>query len=257
MEIELDINKTVDQNAEVFFNKAKKSRKKIAGAKEAVEKAKLKLIELEKKEGEIKEKEVKKEFKKKWYHKFRWFITSDGFFVIGGRDATTNEILIKKHTDNDDLVFHTNMAGSPFFVIKADKKKITKVAIRETADATATFSKAWKLGLKSQDVFYVKPEQVSKEAAAGEYIAKGAFMIKGKTNYVENLVNVAIGMYKTDTEDVMCGPLNAIKKHCKEYIELEQGDEKSSSVAKKLQNKFNCDLDTIIRVMPSGGIKIK
>ena len=33
---------------------------------------------------------------KKPYMKFRWFISSDGFLCLGGRDATSNEIIIKK-----------------------------------------------------------------------------------------------------------------------------------------------------------------
>ena len=29
-----------------------------------------------------------------------------------------NEDLLKKHLDNEDLVFHTEMKGSPFFILK-------------------------------------------------------------------------------------------------------------------------------------------
>src|SRR3989338_2453213 len=151
--IVLDLTKSIDENAAAYFEKAKKIKKKIEGAEIALSQNLRKLKELEAKKEKIefqKSKEEKlKERKPEWYEKFRWFISSDGFLVIGGRDATSNEIVIKKHTEANDLVFHTDLAGSPFFVIKSDGKKIPDSTIREAADATCTFSRAWKLGLQT------------------------------------------------------------------------------------------------------------
>lgn len=259
MKITLKVSDSLEKNAERYFEKAKKSRSKIDGAKEIVEKTKKKLEEVKEKQKkhiiEEKENAKLKSRKKHWYEKFRWFITSDGFFVLGGRDATSNEIIIKKHTEKEDLVFHTDMAGSPFFVIKSEKKKISEKAIRETADATCSFSKAWKLGLSNQSVFYVKPEQVTKEASAGEYLTKGAFMIRGKTTYVDNKINCAVGIM--DDGSIMAGPEEAVKVHCKNFVKITQGSEKTSKIAKQVQHKIGGDLDDIIRAMPTGGVKIK
>ena len=257
--IVLDLNKSIEENASNYYEKAKKLKKKILGAEEALKKSQKKLRQLEQKKEKLDVEEEKKtkakQRKKEWYEKFRWFKTSDNFLVIGGRDATSNEIVIKKHTDKDDLVFHTDMAGSPFFVIKSDKKKISKSAIKEVADATCTFSRAWKLGLQTSDVFYVTPEQVSRKAKSGEYLTKGAFMIYGKTNYIENQVNLAIGITKENA--IMTGPLEAIKKHCEKHLTLTQGDEKVSSIAKKISHKLEIhDLDGIIRALPAGEFKI-
>ena len=255
--ITLDINKSLEQNASLYYDKAKKIKKKIEGAKEALEetKRKLKKLEKEKAKEEKKNKEIEViPTKKEWYEKFRWFISSKGFLIIGGRDAATNEIVVKKHTDKNDLVFHTDMIGSPFFVIKSNNKKITPKTIQETADATVTFSRAWKLGLQNSSVFYCKPEQLTKEAPPGEYIPRGGFVTKGKLNYIENNINCAIGLYKNK---IMSGPLESIKKNCEKYIEIEQGREKASNIAKFIQKKIGGNLDDIIRVLPSGGCKIK
>ena len=32
-----------------------------------------------------------------WFEKFYWFITSENFLVISGRDAQQNEVLVKKY----------------------------------------------------------------------------------------------------------------------------------------------------------------
>ena len=252
MKIELDIKKNIEQNAEVYFNQAKKLKKKLEGAIKALEESKKKLKKLGKEKTEETIKKVKT-LKKEWYEKFRWFISSDNFLVLLGRDATTNEILIKKYTDKNDLVLHTDMAGSPFAVIKSDNKTILKNTIREAADATVTFSRAWKLGLATTDVFYVKPEQVSKKTKAGEYMGKGAFMIYGKTNYIENKINLAVGV---KDGKIMAGPLEAIRKNCEKYVEVKQGREKTSKVAKQIQYKLGGDLDEIIRALPAGGCEI-
>ena len=41
----------------------------------------------------------KKNRKQEWYEKFHWFFSSEDFLCIGGKDATSNEIIIKKHTE--------------------------------------------------------------------------------------------------------------------------------------------------------------
>ncbi len=249
MEISLDIRKSVEENAGSYFERAKKARKKTGGAREAVEKYKKKLGNI--KEEKVEKKEVvKKRVKKEWYEKFRWFVSSDGFLVIGGRDATTNEIVIKKYTDKDDMVFHTDMAGSPFVVVKREGKgEIPETTLNEAAVFTAVFSRAWKRGLSTLPVFRVKPEQVSKKAKAGEHLAKGAFMIYGETTYHNPEMSYGVGIYQGKA---MGGPLSAVKKHCKEHVEVFQGNEKLSDVAKKIKSKIGGDLDDILRALPAG-----
>lgn len=257
----LDLKKSIEENASDYFEKAKKIKKKLKGAEIALKQnlKKLKEMESKKEKSDAKEEQLKKipERKKEWYEKFRWFFSSDGFLVLGGRDATSNEIVVKKHTDKNDLVLHTDMAGSPFFVIKSENKKIPESAIEEAADAVCTFSRAWKLGMQTSDVFYVTPDQVSKKTKAGEYMGRGAFMIYGKTNYINNKINLAIGITKENA--VMSGPVEAIKKNCEKYLILNQGDEKVSSIAKKISYKLGpgLDLDEIIRALPAGNFKLQ
>ena len=258
MDIEIDLTKSVDENAGTYFNLAKKAKKKLAGAKEALEDRKKKLEKLQKEEDKFMEIETKKlekkERKKEWYEKFHWFISSEDFLCIGGKDATSNEIVVKKHTDKEDLVFHTDMAGSPFFVIK-NGQEATEITIEEAAIATAVYSKAWKLGHTTADVFYVKPEQVSKEAQSGEYMSKGSFMVRGKTTYLHPKLEYAIGLLN---EEVIGGPVTAIKKKTKNFVKVISGKTKKSSLAKKIRSKLKGgDLDDIIKFLPAGGAERK
>ena len=184
MAITIYLQKTLDQNAQLYFEKAKKLRNKVDGAKIALESTEKKIKDLEEHREvlvrELKARNALPVRKKRWYDKFRSFRTSEGFLVVMGRDAVTNEILIKKYTEDNDLVFHTDKAGSPFAVIK-NGAKAGEASINETAQATASFSRAWKEGLAALEVFFVKPNQVSKTAQSGEFMPKGAFMITGET----------------------------------------------------------------------------
>jgi predicted ribosome quality control (RQC) complex YloA/Tae2 family protein len=250
----IQINKSVEENASVYYERAKKIKRKIEGAKSALDDSLSRLQRLQKAAAKEAQESKALPIKREWFEKFRWFVSSDGFLIIGGRDAATNEIVVKKHTEKGDLVFHTDMIGSPFFVIKSDAKKIPTSTIREAADATVSFSRAWKLGMPSSSVFYCSPEQLTKEAPSGEYVPRGGFITKGKLTYVENRVNCAIGLFHNK---IMAGPLKAIQKNGGVAVELEQGSEKPSSLAKFIQKRIGGNIDDIIRVLPSGGCRIK
>lgn len=258
MDVKLDIRKSVEENASAYFEKAKKARKKLAGAKNAIEKTRIKLGKLlEMKDVEEKEMQSRKKPEKLWYEKFRWFTSSEGFLCIGGRDATSNEIVVKKHAEKGDLVFHTEMAGSPFFVVKSGGKKIGEQTIQETAVATASFSRAWKLGLSHAEVFYVNPDQLSRTPKAGEYLEKGSFIVNGKAEKIMTELKLSVGV--NSDGKVMCAPVESVKKNCLVSIPIAQGDGKSTEVAKQLLKKLNLSrefIDSVVSALPSGGCRI-
>lgn len=260
-EITLDLRKTLEQNAAACFERAKKARRKIQKINEIVAKTQIQLAEAERKAAdtaaaEVAPKKVKR--KPQWYEKYRWFFSSEGFLVIGGRDATSNEVVIKKHTESEDLVFHTDMAGSPFFVVKVGSqpgKEVGEATLREAANATCSFSRAWKSGMVTTKTFWVNPAQVSKQANPGEFMGKGAFMIRGKTNYLSASMDLVVGL--TADGAVVCAPESAARSHCATALRVLQGNQKTSDVAKKLKKLIGAaDLDEVLRALPAGGIKL-
>jgi len=253
MELRLNINKTIEQNAEVYFEKAKKYKKKIPGILKTIELYKDKLSKAQSAYDTEQSKPKIEKIKKEWFEKFRWFISSDGFLIIGGRDATTNEIIVKKYMNKNEIVFHTELPGSPFVVIKnPDNQKIPERTVKESAEFCASFSKSWKSGRTTAEVYNITPEQVSKEAPAGmAALAKGSFMINGKRNYMSPTLNLAI----CNIGRIMAGPISAVKAQCEDkdlkYVEIIQGEDKLSDVGKKVQRIIGGELDDIIRNLPS------
>jgi predicted ribosome quality control (RQC) complex YloA/Tae2 family protein len=259
MKVEIDLRKSIPENAKTYYEKVKKAKRKIPGLKKALKKTQEELEKLDLEEVVVEEPEKIKRRKKKWFEKYRWFKSSDGFLVIGGRDATTNDILIKKHLEDNDLVFHANIQGAPFFVVKnPERKEIPESTLREAAEAAASYSSAWKEGLGSCDVYYVNPDQVSKTPPAGEYLPKGAFMIYGKKRWYKNTpLKVAIG-YQDEEPHIIGGPISAVEESSSVYVILEPGRDKVGLVAEKIKSFFtgkkilDTPMDGIQYWIPSG-----
>jgi predicted ribosome quality control (RQC) complex YloA/Tae2 family protein len=252
MEVVIDLRKNIEKNAEFYYEKAKKAKRKIKGAEETYKKFLKQLNDLKEKSEVFVEKEREKrkpKRKREWYEKFRWFFSSEGFLCIGGRDSTTNDIIIKKYLDKGDIVFHTESPGSPFFVVKAGGKDIGEDTINEVAEATASYSRAWKVGHTSAEVYYVKHDQVKKELG----LPKGTFMIYGKRNYLTPVLKIAVGI---KDRRVIGGAVGAVKKNSEKFLVIVPGSLKKSDIAKKIRAKIGGGLDEIQGFLPAGGGKI-
>lgn len=236
----LNLRRSIQENAAHYYTKAKKAERKLKGTEKATEETKTKIKQLRQQQIEQaseKQRRPPKTRKEAWYEKFRWFHSSDGFLVIGGRDATTNEIIIKRHTEPHDIVFHADIHGAPFVLIKTGGEKPPEQTMKESAQLAAAYSKAWREMLSSVNVYWVSPEQISKTPPTGQYLKKGAFMIRGSKNYVRNVpLQVAIGIKTKDEHPmVIGGPIEAIAKQSEVYVRLVPGRQKSGSLAKRIR----------------------
>ncbi|MDP6845691.1 MAG: ribosome rescue protein RqcH [Candidatus Nanoarchaeia archaeon] len=251
--VELNLDKKIENFTDELYNQVKNMNSKISGAERTMNKYVADRDKLLAQKSEVMEgvesslPTAREVVKKEWYEKFRWFFTSSGLLAVGGRDATSNEMVIKKHMEIEDWVFHTSMAGSPFFLLKKGKDKASAEDIEEVAIATASYSRAWQNGYSTQEVFYVRPEQVSKKAEAGEYLTKGSFMVRGKRNLLNPELEVCVGVVNGK---VVGGPRSVIVEgdvYC-----LVPGKTKKSDIAKKIAQKLGRSVDEVMSVLPNG-----
>ncbi len=239
-EVELDIRRSAAENAGEFYERGKKLRAKALGAREAVLRTVRELRELRSREPEVQEKPVKRvRRKREWYEKFRWFFSTDGFLVLGGRDAVTNEVLVKKHMERGDVFVHADVHGAPAVVIKAGGREVPESTVQQAFDFAVAYSRAWKQGVASARVYWVKPEQVSKRAESGEYLPKGAFVVRGRRNYGAGSTRVAVGVvFQDDMPRVIGGPPEAVAARAEAYVVLVPGRVKSGELAKVLRARL-------------------
>jgi len=239
---QLDLEKSVQENALSHYEGAKKAERKLVGVGKAIEQTQVeigKLRNLMVEESERASKPPSIMPKREWYEKFRWFHSSDGFLVIGGRDASTNRVLVRRYMKTDDIVFHTDIPGAPFVLVKTDGKLPPEQTVREAAQLAASYSRAWKEMLATTNVYWVSPQQVSEHPPSGEYLPKGSFMIYGKRNYVRNVpLEAAIGVKKEDRMKIIGGPTDAIAKQTDLFVKIVPGKNTSSKLAKEIRHRL-------------------
>jgi predicted ribosome quality control (RQC) complex YloA/Tae2 family protein len=238
--VNIDIALTVPQNAQAYYDKAKKVHAKKEGALKAILETKKIMAKAQPVAGVAAKKASTKPRKARWYDRFRWFVTSDGFLVVAGRDADTNEELVKKYMDKNDVFFHAQAHGAPITIIKTEGRPVTPEALAETAQFAVSYSSVWKAGQFSGDCYWVRPEQVSKTPESGEYVAKGAFIVRGERNYFKDVpVRAAVGI-RFDTAGcyVIGGPVAAVKARAKYSLEIEPGELNQGDAAKKIYRHF-------------------
>jgi predicted ribosome quality control (RQC) complex YloA/Tae2 family protein len=236
----LDLRERLLNNAGHFYERSKRARQKLEGAKAALEESRKKLVDVEAKikkaealeqvkPAEAMEELSKRKIKhKEWFEKFRWFTSSDGFLVVAGKDAVSNEVLIKKHTETGDIVFHADIVGAPFVVVKAEGKEPSEQCLHEAGEFAAAFSRGWREGFGSVDVYWVKPDQLSKGGPSGESVPRGAFVVRGERNWMRNVpLRIAIGVSANKEEGwarIGGGPLDAVKAKADAYVIVVPGD---------------------------------
>ena len=181
---------TIPENAEIYYEKAKKAKRKTKGALIAIENTKKQLEDIKSKKDiamenvSVPKKRIKKNLK--WYEKHRWFISSDNTLVVGGRDANSNELIVKKYLDPNDIYLHADIHGASSVSIKLNGEELNENIIKESGEFAASFSSAWSMGFTTQDVYWVHPDQVTKTPESGEFLKKGSFVIRGHRNYIRS-----------------------------------------------------------------------
>lgn len=266
--IKINTKASLQSIASVLFDEAKKQ----SGAIISIEKIK---AETEKKLEKFQNKTESEQDlilvteirKKSWYERYRWFFTSDGFLVIGGRDAASNSAVVRKHLGKNDKIFHGDIHGSPFFILK-DAKDAPDTSMNEVAHATVCFSRAWKEGMYGVSAYWVNPDQIKKSAPSGEFLPKGSFTIEGQRNFINSAnLKLAVGIIPQEDDYVLtCGPPETIKKNSICYAIIEPHGSEMVDAAKKIRVEFSkiyeeitkkISLDDFVRVLPAGQSQIK
>lgn len=245
-------------NANEYYERGKRAKEKAQGALAALNDSKKKLAKVEKQLADAEElkslkpaqivealaKRKEEMANKQWYEKFRWFTTSDGFLVVAGKDTVSNEVLIKKYTKMEDVVFHAEITGSPFVVIKTEGKDPSEETLKEAAEAAASYSRAWRENAGTADVYWVKVDQLSKSGPSGESVPHGAFFVVGKRNWYKNTpLRIAVGVTLGEEAGFVGGPVNSVKAKTKTYVVVQpgcyQGKELLQLVLRTLTAKFS------------------
>lgn len=278
----LRLDDTVHQNAQHFFTTATKQKAKSKGAVDALEETNIQLKRALKKEVKAKESgrlSKLKRSKRLWFENHRWSMTSGGHLLVGGKDAKGNDAVVKKHLSGSDMYLHADIHGAPSCSLRAtqgfvvdenrpshipediptfklvDKlgdERITDEKLIEAATLALCWSRAWASGGGHGTVFAVKPAQVSKTAQTGEFVGKGAFIVRGQRQWFRDLdVKIGIGIVAINGVPLlMSGTPELILSICSRYAILTPGIAKKDRLANRIYKNTGISTDEILAVLP-------
>jgi predicted ribosome quality control (RQC) complex YloA/Tae2 family protein len=215
------VHESLDANIGRYFDTVKKLRRKIAGAKVAMERPVAQVKKM---------RTTSPVMKKRWFNRFRWFTTSDGALVLGGKDASQNEELVKKYMEGGDRFVHADVHGASVVIVKGSTTRMDEVA-----QFAASYSGAWRSGHATADVYAATPSQVSKTPESGEYVSRGSFVVRGEREYFRDVpLACAIGLMQAPELAVIGGPPSAVAKKTDLFVVLKPGTFEPNDTAKKV-----------------------
>ncbi len=280
-QISLNLDETVHQNAQRFFESGRKQKDKSAGAIQALEDTKLELSRAQKKQakreasGQIAR---VKRAKRLWFENHKWTMLPSGHLMVGGRDAKGNDSVVKKHMSLGDRYLHADLHGAPscslrnnqgfeidtqppphigddvpaFRLVDKVEAELDDEITELAANMALAWSRAWNGGGAHGTVFWVKPGQVSKSAETGEYVGKGAFIIRGKRTWYKNIdLRLGVGLVAINGIPLlMASTPEHIAKICNRYIVVTPGREKKETIANRIYKSTGLSVDDILPILP-------
>ncbi|OBT47063.1 hypothetical protein VE00_03047 [Pseudogymnoascus sp. WSF 3629] len=189
--IDINLGASPWSNAREYYGQrrsaAEKEKKTLESSTKALKSTSHK-IEQDLKKGLKQEKAILRPVRKHmWFEKFTWFISSDGYLVLGGRDAQQNEILYKRYLRKGDVYVHADLDGATSVFIRNHESRvdapIPPSTLSQAGILAVSSSSAWesKAGMPA---WWANADQISKSAPTGDYLKPGSFEVRGKKNFL-------------------------------------------------------------------------
>ncbi|NXA75241.1 NEMF factor, partial [Thryothorus ludovicianus] len=185
--VDVDLNLSAYANAKKYYDHkrhaAKKTQKTVEAAEKAFKSAEKKTKQTLREVQTVSS--IQKARKVYWqFEKFLWFISSENYLVIAGRDQQQNELIVKRYLKPGDIYVHADLHGATSCVIKNPSgEPIPPRTLTEAGTMALCYSAAWDARVVTS-AWWVSHSQVSKTAPTGEYLTTGSFMIRGKKNFL-------------------------------------------------------------------------
>jgi predicted ribosome quality control (RQC) complex YloA/Tae2 family protein len=132
-----------------------------------------------------------------WFEKFYWFVSSDGYLCLAGRDDSQTDMIYFRHFNDNDFYVSGDMEGSLKVFIKNPFKgeDIPPSTLTQAGIFAVSASSAWN-SKAIVSAWVVSGTQVSKKDFDDSLIGRGAFNIKGKKEYLPpSQLSMGLGFY--------------------------------------------------------------
>ncbi len=262
-EVPLRVDVSPRETAQQIYEEVKRLQSKLAGATAALADTERRIAEPDREDPTARAPSRSAEPSRRklhWFERFRWFVSSEGAIVLAGRDASSNDLLVRRNLKDGDVYLHADLQGAASVVVKhppPGAPVLSDTTLREAGQWAVAFSKAWRAGLASASAFWVTPDQVSKSAASGEFVARGAWAIHGTKHFLHDLpTEVAIGTIDYEGESLWtCAPPSAVRARGTVRALLVPGPERDREALEvELARELGLSRTRLQSLLPAGGV---
>ncbi|HYA10152.1 MAG TPA: NFACT family protein, partial [Thermoplasmata archaeon] len=262
--VELPAGGTVREAARTLYEEGKRLSVKLEGAREALQATEARLAQgVTRAAAAVAAREAPRRRREaRWFEKFRWFVSSEGVLVLGGRDASSNDVLVRRHLKEGDVYLHADLQGAASVVVKkaTPPAVLTETTLREAAQWAVAFSKAWRAGLASASAFWATPDQVSKTAGSGEFVPRGAWVVRGTKHFVPDVpLELGVGPVRYDDEESLwVAPPDAVRARGTVRFLISPGEERERpSREVELSRELGVSRSRLQPLLPAGGLTVR
>ncbi|KPI34449.1 Ribosome quality control complex subunit 2, partial [Cyphellophora attinorum] len=202
--IDIDLALSPWSNARQYYDQKKqaavKEQKTILASGRALKSTERKIAD-DLKKGLKQEKDVLREVRPQfWFEKFLWFISSEGYLCLSGKDAPQSEILYRRYCKKGDVYVHADLTGASPVIVKNNPDTPDAPIPPGTLSQAGAFcvcgSNAWD-SKAVMSAWWVLVDQTSRvHEATGELVTGGGVSVKGKKNWLppsQLLLGFAVG----------------------------------------------------------------
>ena len=262
-DVSLRVDESPRETAQRIYEEVKRLQSKLAGATAALAETERRIAEPDAESPTARAPSRTTEPSRRklhWFERFRWFVSSEGAIVLAGRDASSNDLLVRRNLKDGDVYLHAELQGAASVVVThppPGAPALGDPTLREAGQWAVVFSKAWRAGLASASAFWVTPDQVSKSAASGEFVARGAWAIHGTKHFLHDLpTEVALGTIDYEGESLWtCAPPSAVRARGTVRALLVPGPERDRDALEvELARELGLSRTRLQSLLPAGGV---
>lgn len=266
MTVTLRTGQTPRESAQATFEEAKRIQSKLVGAQNALADTERRrdapIAPPPRRIDSAAERSVGRS-RTRWFESYRWFVSSEGALVVAGRDAASNDVVVKRHLKAGDIYVHADVHGAASVVVKHPSPgapPLSESTYAEAGQWAVAFSKAWRAGLAFASAFWVAHDQVSKSGASGEFVARGAWVVHGSKHLLRDLpTELALGKIEYEGGSWWtAAPPAALRARGTVAFLLTPGPERErDAVETRLVRELGVARPLLQRLLPAGGISAR
>ncbi|KAI8829317.1 fibronectin-binding protein A N-terminus-domain-containing protein [Chytridium lagenaria] len=143
-----------------------------------------------------------------WFEKYNWFVSSENFLVISGKDAQQTDIILRRYIRPHDLVVSSDAENAPMVIIKCPKSdgsprffpiggdgmRVPPLTLQQAGVASLAHSAAWERK-QNLPAWWIYPHQVQMSQRGDQFASSTlAFSVTGVKNYIVSTSQVIYGL---------------------------------------------------------------